>query len=159
MPWPLHSYRSSDHDHTPRNASGWAFCPSYNSLLGVLVQYTATHSRKATRIRHDISAASSHAQVAFISRVGCHREARKGLFSPIPHPLIHADRPEYLARMVNYNDPIVLSRDFCMHTLSRTLENIEPVCLSVAMVRFWHVVNGLYMYVHLTLPARPPSFT
>jgi len=80
----------------------------------------------------------------------------KGSLLQSPTHFIHPDRFEYLARMVNYNDPIVLSRDFCTHTFPRTLEHIEPVCLSVAMVKFWHVIDGLYMYGHFS--ARAPRF-
>src|SRR5712672_1647283 len=45
------------------------------------------------------------------------------------------------------------SRRILVRALSTSLEYNEPVCLStVAMVKLWHVIKGLYMCVCPTTP-------
>jgi hypothetical protein len=50
--------------------------------------------------------------------------------------------------MVNFKDPVVISRDFCTYEVIKRLELDELVCLStVVMVKLWHTLDGLYMYL------------
>jgi hypothetical protein len=60
--------------------------------------------------------------------------------------------------MVTFHDPAIIALDFCAYIFASnpgTVQSDELVCLfTVAVVKLWHTVNGLYMCVSMVPATR-----
>lgn len=66
--------------------------------------------------------------------------------------------------MTHFNDPAVVEQDICTDFIARvpwlsSLPN-ETLLLTAVLKNFWHIANGLYMWVYFALSIlHPPSHT
>jgi hypothetical protein len=67
-------------------------------------------------------------------------------FSELIGPIVPS---KLRARMVDYNNPATIAREQSAHVFSACSPINWSVFSTAAIVHFWHVVDGLYMYVSL----------